>query len=448
MKVFINIILVFLIGFFSSTFLFAFTPVDYDTSMEVENPKNKSSLSLEYTNSKDLVNPDNIVIKHTSKNEMVLPALPPNLFKLTIIGEDNNTKKLNALSEITKVLTSNNIVISESNKLSTIISLNKDTIGLKDGNYKFILESNLIQDNNTNKITFNVIYDTQFEYTPATNLVPQSTMGLTLYYPDKEYSTVIPITRFVKLNTSLNKQVINELSQNPKDTNLTKAIDVVNSCIYTNNKKIYIDLPHQNDFYNIKASGKTAYYSLTKSMFAINKYLLLDNIQITSNKNYNENYFKDIKLQRDIKRKDIPSIYLGIRLDKKMYLVDYNLEDISVNMVIEDKIKKMESYYSENLPRDYYSPIDNDIEIINTKLVGTNLTINLSSNVLTTYTNENNKMFLIDSLVNSFTSINGINTVTILADNNLITSFVDNRDLTKPLLPMNFINPEKNNDNL
>lgn len=441
MKAFFHIILIFLIGFFSSTFLFVLSPIDYEDSIVIEEPKNKPTLKLSVDIAGTLENPTNIIIKHTSDKEMKLASVPSNIFKATIY-KDNElvNNEITNLGETTITFDNSEVSIDSDNPLSTNINISQEKLNIKDGHYKIVLTSSLIQDSKLNSIELDVLYDTGFTYFSAHNNNVKDHIGLTIYYPDIDKKAIIPVTRFVIKELSMNKQVMNELQQTPADTNLINLVGNVNYCIYKDNK-VFIDLPYE-DIYKSQIDGKLVYESINKSFFDMDKYLALDNISYTVNKAKPDSFFGGIDIKNDVIRTETPKIYLGYKVDKRMYLIDVDIKDLDLNSDIQTISNVIMDSYA-NVSEDYYSPISKDIKLLNVTQNGDNLVLDFSKDIINSYDNDQNRRkFLLDALVYTYTSIPGINSISIQAENEPITNFIEGVDITGKLTAPRFINPE------
>ncbi|QSX04886.1 GerMN domain-containing protein [Sedimentibacter sp. zth1] len=443
MKILYHILLIFLIGFFSSTFLFVLSPIDYDDSIVIDEPEEKPELTLSLEGENNLENPTNIVIKHTTNKQMSLTNLPSNIFTTIIYkGEEIISSDTFNLSETTITINDNDIIIDIDNDLTTTLNISQEKLNLKDGSYKIVLTSNLISNTENNSIDINVKYDSGFVYYEATNDNKLGLMGLTIYYPDIEKKAIIPVTRFITKELSLNKQVLNELQQTPKDRSLIKVVDDVNYCIYKDSY-VYIDIPASNENYNSATDGPLVFSTITKAFYQMDKYLSLDYIRYTVDKARIDEYFGGIKIGSDIERKVIPKIYLGYKLDDRMYLTDIDLTDIDLNTDIQTISNKILEYYTTNVPNNYYSPFVQGLEIKNTTLNGDNLILNFNDTLLTTFEDDQNKKkFLVDSLIYTFTSLNNVKSISIQADGKPVENFIDEKDITGILTAPWFINPE------
>lgn len=445
MKTLYNIFLIFLIGFFSSTFPFDLSPINYKDTIVIDEQEEKTIISLALQGENTLINPKNIVVQHMSNLEMEISNLPSDIFVADVFSGDKLIKSnVTNLETTTISFNDSNYIISDENPLNTTIDISQEKLDIKDGKYKIILKSNIISDSDVNSIELFVEYDTGFTYYEATNTVPnRETMGLTLYYTDNELNVLIPVTRFVVKEMSLNKQIIHELQKGPIDTNLSKTIDEVNYCIYKDNT-IFIDLAADNTFYNSgSTAGVMAYNSFIKSMFAINKYLQVDKIKFTVDRYASEDYFHGMSVKDPVVKSNNPILYFGYKVDDRVYLYEHEVLDIDVNANIKTISEQMIEYYKSKLPTNAKSPIPNDLVLKDATMENNTLVLDFNDVFKTAFEDDQiKKKFMIDSLVYSFSSINGVNSVRFTVDKNPVENFIEGKDITGALTAPSFINPE------
>lgn len=445
MKTLYNIALIFLIGFFSSTFLFVLSPINYKDTIVIEEPEEKNKLTISLEGESTLTNPKNIVIQHLSNLEMEISNLPKDIVTADVYRGDELVKSnITNLENTTISIKDSSYVINADNPLKTNLDISQEKLDLKDGKYKIVLKSNIISESNLNSVDVFVEYDSGFNYYEATNTVPnRELMGLTLYFSDSEANVLIPVSRFVVKEMSLNKQVIHELQKGPVNTSLNKTIDEVNYCIYKDNT-ILIDLAAGNEFYNSgSAAGTMAYNSFVKSMFSINKYLQVDKIKFTVDKRASEDYFHGMSVKEPVVRSNNPILYFGYKVDDRVYLYEHEVLDIDVNANIKTISEQMIEYYKSKLPTNAKSPIPNDLALKNATMENGTLVLDFNDVFKTAFDGDQAKRkFMIDSLVYSFTSINGVKSVRFTADGNPVENFIEGKDITGALTAPSFINPE------
>lgn len=449
MKTLYNIFLIFLIGFFSSSFLFTLSPIDYKNTIVIdEEPvKKKAVLSLSLEGENTYTNPDNIVISHLTNLEVELRKLPKNIITADVYRGDELIKSnISNLEDTSISINDSSYIISPTTPLQTTINISQEKLGLSDGKYRIVLKSSIIENAEKSSIEVFIEYDTGFTYYEAINTVPiKGSTGLVLYFADKEINTMIPVSRFSTQNLSVNKQVIYELQQGPKSPLLSKTIDAVNQCFYReNDKSIFIDLPADNAFYNNgSAAGTTAYNSFVKSMFYLSRYYKLDYVKFTVDRKTVDTYFHGLSINDSIIKSKNPVLYYGFKVEQRLYLIEQELFNFDMNADIKTKSQKILELYKSEQPLNSKNPLPNDLILNNASLDKDILNLDFNEILITAYDGDQNRnKFMIDALVYSFTSIDGVKSVKFTVNGNPIENFIEGKDMKKPIVRPLFINPE------
>lgn len=452
MKIFSNIIIIALIGLFSSTYLFNLSPIDYRGTIEIETPEETSTLNLE---SKDdnLLNPETITINHTSDEEEIIKSVSDSIFTLDIYQGSKLVKS--NISNLEHVSPSVNMTISVSkdNPIVTTLDVSKEKLNLEDGEYKFVFSSNLISDIDKSEISVNVTYDTGGKYYPAANVAPAGTKGLTLYFPTENADTLIPVTRFVVEDKSITRMAIEQLQNGPMNSGMTSLIKDVTNTTY-NNGNVVIDLPSSYAAYNNGSTGSLlAYESFVKTIFDVDRYWPIYSVTFTVDRKKVDTYFHGLSSEaiNSLRNKERSYLlYLAYKLNDRYYLFDNalntNKAGILASDTLEIKAQKMFDAYKDAEINYGISPVPEGIILNSAKAQGTMLTLDFNKEFLDIYNDRDDmKQMLIDSLVYSFTTIPGVDSIKITVNGENLknfTAFADGRDLTKAIYPPEFINPE------
>ncbi len=450
MKTLYNIILIFLIGFFSSSFLFTLSPIDYKDVIVIDKDRpeeDKAQLSLSLEGENSFINPDNIVVSHLTNLELEFKKLPKDIVTADIYrGNELIKSNVTNLEDTSISINDSSYIISPNTPLKTTINVSQEKLGLSDGKYKVILKSSIIENAEKNTVELFIEYDTGFTYYEATNALPiKGSTGLVLYFADKELNTLIPVSRFSTQNLSVNKQVIYELQQGPKNPFLSKTIDAVNQCFYRDSDRaIFIDLPADNTFYNSgSAAGVTAYNSFVKSMFYLSRYFKLDYIKFTVDRKVPESYFHELSIKDSITRNNNPILYYGFKVDQRLYLIEHELMNFDLSADIKTKSQNMLELYKSELPANAKTPIPSDLALNDAKMEKESLVLDFNDALLKAFDGDQNKRkFMVDALVYSFTSINGVKSVRFTVNGNPIDNFIEGKDMKKDIARPLYINPE------
>lgn len=449
MKTLYKLLLLMIIGFFTTTLMFLISPTNYKDTIAKEEKNiteeiKKPIITLKYDfNINDkIINPTTLLIDHISDSPVELDELPDMIFNATLIKDGQVIADNLSNIEVQSIrIPDSKTVISDENPLTTTLDLSKENLFLDEGSYQIKLRSNLIEDNSLNEILINFIYEPPYKYIKGNSDYPNGQMAIRLYFADKNNKRVIPITRFINRDYPLNKQIIYELQDKIKSDSFAKTIDEVNYCVYSKNTA-YIDLPTENNFYNNKATSTTSYLSLIKSMYAMSEYLECDAVRFTLDNSKADTYFNNLSIETFIEKSDNPDVYLGYVIDGMAYLCDIKISDDDFDDDINTLAKNIFQYYSSKKPEDLISPISSKVELIDVKLNEKNLNLNFNSSFLESTDKKDLKELIIDSLACTYTSIENVDTISITIEGRPLTNYIENVDLSGHINPPEHINIE------
>jgi spore germination protein GerM len=450
MKVLLNMIIIVLIGLLSSTYLFNFSPINYKNLIEVQTPIETSELRLEIEN-KDFLNPESIIVKHTSNKDEVLKSFAQNIFTAYIYDNDNKLIQDNITNlELVNLSSNATLTINKDNPMINTLDISQDKLGVDDGTYKIVLQSNLITNSEYSSVEIDVTYDTVGTYIPALNAAPSGTKGLTLYFTSDKSDALIPVTRFSIEDKSITRMAVEQLQNGPLDENLKTIIGDVTNCTY-NNGNVLIDLPSSYDQYNDGKTGTLAYNAFVKTIFDVDRYWPIHSISFTVDRKRVETYFNGVSTAAALPNTaEKYLLYLTYKIDDRYYLfespVDAPAAGINEADGIEIKAQKLYDYYSDTKLSYGRSPIPIGVKLNNVTLENRKLILDFDENFTKSYNNKDDlKLMMIESLIYSFTSIPNVDGIQITVNNKPLTNFVKDRDLSGLLTPPEFINPEAAN---
>lgn len=450
MRILLNIIVIVLIGLLSSTYSLNLSPIDYKGSIEIETPKDTSTLSLEVeNNTTKLLNPESIAITHISQKDEIVKSYDDNIFTATIYKDNKllreNIKDLELVSIAPSDVT---FTISRENPMISTMDISQKKLGLDDGTYKIVFKSNLISDEKYSSISIDVTYDTGGTYVPALNNAPAGTKGLTLYFTTENVDTLIPITRFVVEDKSLTRMTIEQLQNGPLNSSLKTVIGDVTNCTY-NNGNVVIDIPSSYTQYNNGSTGSLlAYETFVKSIFAVDRYWPINNITFTVDRKAIDTYFHGLDNSKSITNAENNYlIYFAYKIEDRYYLFDAQIDitkaGITNNDMVEIKAQKLFDAYSDMKLTYGRNPIPENVILQGVTAEGNNLVLDFSDSFSKCYENKDNlKIMMVESLIYSFTSIPNVDGIKITVNSKPLTNFVKDRDLSGILTQPEFINPE------
>lgn len=448
MKTISNVIIIILIGLLSSTYLFNLSPIDYKGTIEIETPKDLSTLYLDADIDDELVNPDSIVIKHVSQKLEVVKSSSNTCFTADVYQGDNlilsNLNNLELISPSYDMA----ISISEDEPLLTTLNISQQNLGVEDGTYKIVLKSNIIPDDVKSVFHLDVKYDSSAVYYGALSTAPSNTKGLTLYFASENLETLIPITKFVVENKSITRMAIEQLQNGPLDSSLKTFINSVTNTTY-NNGNVLIDLPSSYTKYNEPGNeSQIAYQQFVKSIFAVKRYWPIHSLRFTVDRKTVDTYFNGIETKIPLKNTEENYIlYMQYRIENRYYLAEHKIDTQSAGISDENSIEnnalKMFDMYMDSNINYMKNPIPKNIILQNVSKNNSCLTLDFNNQFLKVYNNRDDlKLMMLESIIYSFTSIPGIDNIKITVDSSPLNNFIKDMDFSGALYAPTFINPE------
>lgn len=440
MKIFNNIIILSLIVLFSSTYLFNLAPIDYRGTIEIETPEEISDLKLS-TGEHNLSNPESIIISHQSDNEVVIKSVSNSIFTVDIYKDNSLVKKGVEKLESVSPSVNMSITVNKDNPIITSLDISQKNLGLEDGTYSFVFNSNLITNPGNSSISVNVTYDTAGTYYPAMTQAPAGTKGLTLYFAAESSDVLIPVTRFVVEDKSITRMAVEQLQNGPVSSKLRTVIKDVTNTTY-NNGNIVIDLPSTYTVYNEEGiNSSLAYEAFVKTIFDVDRYWPVHNITFTVDRKNVDKYFYE-RTSEAVNR--LPNIeknyllYMAHKIDGRYYLFDYQIDTQSSGILAGDTVEmqaqKLFDVYKDAKLTYGISPIPKNIILNGVTNQGNIITLDFTDSFSNAYSGrEDLKQMMIESLAYTFTTLPHTDGIKIT---------VNGEDKTGVVYPPEFINPE------
>lgn len=450
MRGFVNLLIVGLIGLLSSTYLFNLSPVDYRGTIGIETPLEESTLSLEVEEDK-ILNPESITINHTASKDEVIRIVTDSIFNVDIYKDNKLVKSsLDNLEPLSPSIDAT-ISVNEDNPMITSLNISQNNLGLEDGVYELIFNSNLISNEDRSFVSVTVTYDTAGYYYPAVNTAPAGTKGLTLYFPTKSAHTLIPVTRFVVEDKSITRMAIEQLQNGPLSNGLVAVIKDVTNTTY-NNGNVVIDIPSSYTAYNTGSTGGSlAYNSFVRTIFAVDRYWPIHSVTFTVDRKSVDTYFHGMSSEAINRLPNAERNYLLYMANKadddRYYLFEHQLypEQLGIfeNDTIEVKARKMfDAYLSTDISYGI-SPVPGTVALNNISLLGRTLVLDFNEELLNVYKDKNDlRHMMVESFMYTFTTIPGVDSIKITAEGEEVSDFIDALDTRQALYPPEFINPE------
>ncbi|HBD64692.1 MAG TPA: hypothetical protein DC038_09680 [Clostridiales bacterium] len=443
MRIFSNIVIIALIGLFSSTYLLNLSPIDYRGTIEIETPVENSTLSLE-SKENDLLNPESITINHISDSEESVKSVSDSIFTLDVYNGDTLVKGSIRNLELVSPSVNMSISVSKDNPIITTLNINQKKLGLEDGTYKFVFTSNLIAAEGRSSVSSTVTYDTGGTYYPAAVQAPAGTKGFTLYFATENADTLIPVTRFLVEDKSITRMAIEQLQNGPLNDGFVSMIKDVTNTTY-NNGNVVIDIPSSYEGYNNGSAGALlAYKAFVKTIFDVDRYWPIRSLTFTVDRKKADTYFHGLSSEaiNALPNKERNYLlYMAYRIDDRYYLFDYDADiqkaGITAGDTAEMKAQKLFDAYFDSDISYGINPVPESVKLMDAKLEGRTLILNFNDGFSNAHKGkESLKQMMLESLIYTFTSIPGVDSIKITVNGE------EPKNLTQVLYPPEFINPE------
>lgn len=350
--------------------------------------------------------------------------------------------------QIVKRLTSENFVKAGpqnpdpvDGKLTYALDLSQQSLSLPDGTYVVRIYGQAQELKKVKPLTLHITYSTISAYVPATDGAGQGMMGLTLYFPvSEDMQHLIPITRFVKYSRAPLRATIENMRKGSDLFGFLSPIPEVKKIQVRKGMAIlHLTSDDLNRYNQNPTDADFAVKSLVDTLTAVPG---INQVKFLVDGKESDNIFHGRSTREIFMADPHPKVYLGLdHQRKRLLLVPVPLENedpLYENIFRALKTGEIAGKKLSNL----MPPIPKDIDLLNYTLEGNRLTLNVSKEFLNAYPNRPDlQKMILDAIAYSYTSIQGINQIKILVENQPVDAF-GNMNLsgyfTRPL----FINPE------
>lgn len=304
-----------------------------------------------------------------------------------------------------------------------------------------LYETTIISSDNriTDPITFTFRYLKDNKYVGSSNTPPANSLFAKVYYPDEEFLRLVPVHEILDDGTNFIRRSIDELLT-PADEKYglatTAAAPAVDN-IYISNGTARMDLLSK-DTEAFNQGSAASQFALNSIINTISEFEIVNDVKFFVDNSDQGDYFHGTDLTEAFKVNKLPKAYVGLETSKKtMFLYPIDIEAESLN----DKVLSILSTLRTGTDGQNLIPtLPDEVEVNNYVFDGTNIELYLSEEFLTVYDNrEDYKRVMYESLLYSLTSIEGINTVSILVDETAVDDYLG-INISERQRPNRFIN--------
>ena len=402
------------------------TSISYVTDLNTESLENPSTIQFEIHGVKPLE------ITYESDQQLSLEIF-------------QNDQQLSTLNGDSLIIASNATSSAIEDKLVYKIDISQQKLNLPNGQYIFHVRSLAKEIQKANPLILNVSYISIAKYIPANNSLAQGTMALHLGFADSEaYQYLIPVTRVVPYDRAVLRTVINQLRISPDATLGLAALPVPEVKKLSVAKDLLTINWATNAEQGIQGSSVSslATESIVQSLTAVSG---INRVKFLLDGKESDELFHGVGTRTIFTADKAPKVYLAYDSHKdRMLLVPYPMQSKDRDTLIQEVFMSLKTAEVQGTPAtNLKATLPNGIDLLDHSVQNKVLTLNLSKVFLDSHSNRIDlQRMMIDAILYSFTSIDGIDSVQIKVEGNAVDSFAGinlSQAIKKPL----FINPEK-----
>jgi len=295
----------------------------------------------------------------------------------------------------------------------------------------------------TDPITFTFRYLKDNKYVGSSNTPPDNSLFAKVYYPDEEFLRLVPVHEILNDGTNFIRRSIDELLT-PADEKygLSKAAVAPNvDNIYISNGTARMDLLSE-DTEGFNQGSTAALFALNSIINTISEFEIVTDVKFFVDNSDQGDYFHGTDLTEAFKVNTLPKAYVGLETSKNtMFLYPIDIEAESLNDKVLSILSTLRTGSNNGMAGHNLIPtLPEEVKVNNYVFDGTNIELYLSGDFLTVLEgSEDYQRIMYESLLYSLTSIEGINTVSILVDESPVEDFLG-INISERQRPNKFIN--------
>jgi hypothetical protein len=422
MKSLSNILLLLILTFSLSTMPLFLSPIDYSSSIDFEEKVSERKLEIKSVSGTSLNNPENISLEISFNGDMNLTNVKDSLFSISIYKDSSLIKTLNSNVLSHSAFENDVFHLNSDNSFRASLSLSQKELSLANGSYRILIAPK-IPELLSQQIELKVSYSLDGKYINASNEAPSNTLGLTYYLSD-ENDALIPVTGFFPKTSQSHKALLEAYSNESTVPNLINPMGEINYIISRDNT-IYIDIPKDDLIYNLpNKKAQNAYWAFVKTFSNIDG---IRRVRFTVDNLVLEEFFYGKNIRYAIEYNKENKIYLPILVEERYYLSDVSIstsETMNQEEIFEFITNSIKDYF-----RVKYS------YIISNSTIEITFDPSLSKEI----TEEDKLDMLIESMLFSYSSIPGINSLKISTIESMDN--IGSYSFEEALQPPIYINP-------
>lgn len=439
MKPLTNIFLLLMIVFCTSTMPLFLSPIDYSSTINISDngdytPNDSSIVNFKSNSGYAFTDPDTLILEIFYSGSMELSMSDDTLFNIDVLNDAGLVESgINAKMVSSIHFSDNKYLLDKDNPVISTISINQRDYSLPDGNYKLVITPKIYELKNES-LEVNVTYTQDRKYLAAVDTPLEGTRGITVYLANDD-DILLPISEFIADATDIYEYRLIE-SAYTKDYSpysLKNPTGSVNYMVFQDGI-IYVDVNGSDPLYNNNNTSDNAYWAFLKSYTGIS---YVERVRFTVDNYVVDEYFGSHQIASSIPYYNTDKVYLPVIAGERYLLADFNLLN-SQGLGSREKIDLM----VENMKNGNMSGLPSMTNNINFSYEISGSTVNILFNSDVSFDNysEDKLNMMLESMIYSFTSISGIDSIYISTFNENITD-IGSYSAGFAIYPKDNINP-------
>jgi len=295
----------------------------------------------------------------------------------------------------------------------------------------------------TDPITFTFRYLKDNSYVGSSNTPPDNSVFAKVYYPDEEFIRLVPVHEILADGNNFIRRSVDELLT-PAEEKYGLATSVAApkvDNIYISGGTARMDLVSE-DIEGFNQGSTASQFALNSIINTISEFDIVDDVKFFVDNSDQGDYFHGTDLTETFKINELPKAYVGLETSKRtMFLYPIDIETEGLNDTVLDIISTLKTgTYNGVADINLIPTLPDEVKVNNYRFDGTNIELYLSGEFLTLYEGHDDyKQIMYESLLYSLTSIDGINTVSILVDETPVEDYLG-INISERQRPNSFIN--------
>jgi len=281
------------------------------------------------------------------------------------------------------------------------------------------------------------------KYIGSSNKPIENKLYTKLYYSDENFMRLVPVNKMIDTTDRFIRATMNELLIPPNEkyglSTTINAPRIKNIAISRGTANLDFNSSEITNFNN---GSTSAYFAINSIVNTISKFSVVDQVKFFVDGNNSSDYFHGTDLSEPFIVKNSAKAYVGLETSKKtMMLYPIEITETNLNNKILSIVSILKTLNFDNESKTSLIPtLPINVKLLNYRFDDKNIELDFSKEFLSAYNgNKEYNSIMYESLLYSFTSIEGINSVSIIIEGEKIDLF-NGIDISTPQKPNMFIN--------